>query len=272
MRSSGSSRVRGCSRDPAAPEVSSNWSFARSGSCSAYFGSAEQPVVPSTVHWRVGNWLPSIDYCPKKMIECHANALTDSSTMSSMIEQTLAAHIAVIRGLAAMEQDIVQFGERAWECIAEGGRLLWIGNGGSAADSQHLAAELVGRFERDRPGLASIALTTDSSILTSVSNDFGFESVFSRQVEALGRPGDVLVGLSTSGNSANVLRAMQRASALGLYRVGLTGGTGGLLRENCELCLVVPSENTARIQEAHILIGHLLCDFVERRAAAADRS
>ncbi|MGB5834036.1 MAG: SIS domain-containing protein [Thiohalocapsa sp.] len=189
-----------------------------------------------------------------------------------MIEQTLAAHIAVIRGLAAMEQDIVQFGERAWECIAEGGRLLWIGNGGSAADSQHLAAELVGRFERDRPGLASIALTTDSSILTSVSNDFGFESVFSRQVEALGRPGDVLVGLSTSGNSANVLRAMQRASALGLYRVGLTGGTGGLLRENCELCLVVPSENTARIQEAHILIGHLLCDFVERRAAAADRS
>ena len=189
--------------------------------------------------------------------------------MQSMIEETLAAHIAVIRGLAAMEQAIVQFGERAWRCLAGGGRLFWMGNGGSAADSQHLAAELVGRFERERSGLASIALTTDSSILTSVSNDYGFESVFSRQVEALCRPGDILVGLSTSGNSANVLRAMERAADMDVYRVALTGGSGGALREHADLCLVVPSGSTARIQEAHILIGHLVCDLVERHAVAA---
>jgi D-sedoheptulose 7-phosphate isomerase len=189
-------------------------------------------------------------------------------SMQAIIADTLAAHIAVIRGLDALAADINRFAERAWACLADNGRVFWIGNGGSAADSQHLAAELVGRFERERPGLASMALTTDSSILTSVSNDYGFESVFARQVEALCRPGDLLVGLSTSGNSANVLRAMQRAADLGVYRVGLTGGTGGRLREHSDLCLVVPSENTARIQEAHILIGHLLCDLVERRAAA----
>jgi D-sedoheptulose 7-phosphate isomerase len=189
--------------------------------------------------------------------------------MQSIIAETLAAHIAVIRGLDPMAQDIVQLGERAWRCLAGGGRLFWMGNGGSAADSQHLAAELVGRFERERSGLASIALTTDSSILTSVSNDYGFESVFSRQVSALCRPGDMLLGLSTSGNSANVLRAMECAAGLGVYRVGLTGGSGGALRQQSDLCLVVPSANTARIQEAHILIGHLLCDIVERHAVAA---
>ncbi len=168
-----------------------------------------------------------------------------------------------------MEADIARFAERAWRCLAGGGRLFWIGNGGSAADCQHLAAELVGRFERERHGIASIALTTDSSVLTSVSNDYGFESVFARQVEALCRPGDMLVGLSTSGNSANVLRAMEAAAALSVDRVGLTGGSGGKLREQCELCLVVPSDNTARIQEAHILIGHILCDLVERKAVDA---
>lgn len=183
-----------------------------------------------------------------------------------MIQETLSAHIAVIRGLAALGPDILQFAERAWGCLAGGGRVFWMGNGGSAADSQHLAAELVGRFERERPGLASIALTTDSSILTSVANDYGYEAVFARQVEALCRPGDLLVGLSTSGNSANVVRAMRRAASLDVYRVGLTGGRGGLLSACSDLCLVVPSDNTARIQEAHMLIGHLLCDLVERRA------
>jgi D-sedoheptulose 7-phosphate isomerase len=189
--------------------------------------------------------------------------------MQATIQAAFAAHIAVIRALEAMERDIARFGERAWHCLAGGGRLFWIGNGGSAADCQHLAAELVGRFEREREGLAAIALTTDRSVLTSVSNDYGFESVFARQVEALCRPGDMLVGLSTSGNSANVLRAMERAALLDVYRVGLTGGSGGALRERCELCLTVPSDNTARIQEAHILIGHILCDLVERHATAA---
>ncbi|TVQ85823.1 MAG: SIS domain-containing protein [Chromatiaceae bacterium] len=185
------------------------------------------------------------------------------------IGAVLAAHLEVIRGLEALRPQLQTFAERAWSCLAGGGRLLWMGNGGSAGDSQHLAAELVGRFERERPGLAAIALTTDSSILTSVANDYGFEQVFARQVEALGRPGDLLVGLSTSGNSPNVVRAMERAAGLDLYRVGLTGADGGALADCCELCLQVPSRNTARIQEAHILLGHLLCDLVERQAVAA---
>ncbi|KAA6185092.1 SIS domain-containing protein [Thiohalocapsa marina] len=190
--------------------------------------------------------------------------------MHDLIADTLAAHVRVIQRLDRLTPQIERFAERAWACLRDGGRVFWMGNGGSAADSQHLAAELVGRFERERPGLASIALTTDSSILTSVSNDYGFDSVFTRQVEALCRPGDLLVGLSTSGNSANVLRALERAGELGVYRVGLTGGTGGRLGACCELCLVVPDASTARIQEAHILIGHILCDLLERRALAGE--
>lgn len=185
--------------------------------------------------------------------------------MRDLIDATIAAHVAVLNDTAALAPEIGRFAEQAAECIAGGGRVFWMGNGGSAADCQHLAAELVGRFERERPGLASIALTTDSSILTSVANDYGFESVFARQVEALCRDGDLLVGLSTSGNSANVLRAMERAVGRGIYRVGLTGAGGGRLADTCELCLSVPSRVTARIQEAHIVIGHILCDLVERR-------
>jgi D-sedoheptulose 7-phosphate isomerase len=185
--------------------------------------------------------------------------------MRDLIDATIAAHVAVLQDTAALAPEIVQLAERAADSLQHGGRVFWMGNGGSAADCQHLAAELVGRFERERPGLASIALTTDSSILTSVANDYGFESVFARQVEALCRDGDLLVGLSTSGNSANVLRAMERAAGRGVYRVGLTGAGGGRLAETCELCLAVPSQVTARIQEAHIVIGHILCDLVERR-------
>jgi len=195
--------------------------------------------------------------------------LASHHSAPASIRASIDAHIAVIQALATMEEDIAQFAERAWRCLAEGGRLFWIGNGGSAADCQHLAAELVGRFERERRGIASVALTTDSSVLTSVSNDYGFESVFARQVEALCRPGDMLVGLSTSGNSANVLRAMEVAATLGVDRVGLTGGSGGRLRQQSELCLVAPSDNTARIQEAHVLIGHILCDLIERQAIEA---
>ncbi|NBC15657.1 MAG: SIS domain-containing protein [Gammaproteobacteria bacterium] len=185
--------------------------------------------------------------------------------MRDLIDATIAAHVAVLRETAVLAPEIGQLAARAADSLQRGGRVFWMGNGGSAADCQHLAAELVGRFERERPGLASIALTTDSSILTSVANDYGFESVFARQVEALCRDGDVLVGLSTSGNSANVLRAMERAAGRGIYRVGLTGAGGGRLADTCELCLSVPSKVTARIQEAHIVIGHILCDLVEQR-------
>jgi D-sedoheptulose 7-phosphate isomerase len=183
------------------------------------------------------------------------------------ITAELIDHQEVVRGLERLRPEIERFAAKVSATIAHGGRVFWIGNGGSATDSQHLAAELVGRFERERAGLPAIALTTDTAVLTSVSNDYGFEAVFARQIEALGRAGDLLVGLSTSGNSVNVLRAMERAKELGLDRIGLTGAGGGRLRDCCELWIGVPSTRTARIQEAHMLIGHILCDLVEQRAA-----
>jgi D-sedoheptulose 7-phosphate isomerase len=143
------------------------------------------------------------------------------------------------------------------------GKILWCGNGGSAADSQHLAAELVGRFRRERRGLASIALTTDSSILTAVANDYGYETVFSRQVEALGNPGDLLVGISTSGNSHNVVAALEAARSHGLITIGFTGQRGGRIAQLVDHLFAVESQDTARIQEAHILAGHMLCDWIE---------
>lgn len=186
---------------------------------------------------------------------------------SDPISAALGDHIDLIRKLDALRPSIKAFATEVQATIERGGRVFFVGNGGSAADSQHLAAELVGRFERERRGLPAIALTTDTAVLTSVANDYGFEHVFVRQVEALGRPGDLLVGLSTSGTSPNVLRAMECAGRLGLFRVGLTGAGGGELRRCCELWLGVPSRSTARIQEAHMLIGHIVCDLVERQAA-----
>ncbi len=151
-------------------------------------------------------------------------------------------------------------------CITAGGKVLACGNGGSASDAQHFAAEFVGRFERERPGLAAIALTTDTSILTAVGNDYDFESVFSKQVQALGTPGDVLLAISTSGNSANVLAAVEAAKAKDMTVIALTGRGGGKLRERLgetDVHVCVPHERTARIQEVHILVLHCLCDAVD---------
>lgn len=156
-----------------------------------------------------------------------------------------------------------------WECLERGGKVLFFGNGGSASDSQHLAAELVGRYERERRGLAAVALTTDTSILTAVGNDYGYDRVFLRQVEALGRPGDVAFGLSTSGNSPNVLLAIERARQMGLVTIALSGRDGGKLASAAEISIVVPSAKTARIQETHILIGHILCERVDELALGA---
>ncbi|MDX2469515.1 MAG: D-sedoheptulose 7-phosphate isomerase, partial [SAR324 cluster bacterium] len=142
-------------------------------------------------------------------------------------------------------------------------KILFAGNGGSAADAQHLAAELVARFYFNRPALAAIALTTDTSILTAVGNDFGFEDIFSRQVEALGNQGDVFIGISTSGNSPNILKAFSVANEKGLFTVALTGQSGGKMKDVVDLCIQVPSDETPRIQEAHILIGHSLCEYLE---------
>jgi len=151
------------------------------------------------------------------------------------------------------------------EALTAGGKLLVMGNGGSAADAQHLAAELVGRFLRERRALPALALTTDSSILTAVANDFGFDQVFKRQVEALARPGDVVVGISTSGRSANVLQGLEAARGLGCATIGLLGGDGGKIAGAVDLALTVAVRETPQIQEMHILLIHLLCDLVEQK-------
>jgi D-sedoheptulose 7-phosphate isomerase len=151
-------------------------------------------------------------------------------------------------------------------CITGGGKVMACGNGGSAADAQHFAAELVGRFERERPGLAAIALTTDTSILTAIGNDYDFAAIYSKQVQALGQPGDVLIAISTSGNSANVLAAIEAAHAREMTVVALTGRTGGRLRallSDTDVLIAVPHDRTARIQEVHLLSLHCLCDAID---------
>ncbi len=164
----------------------------------------------------------------------------------------------------AMARTITDIAERCIIALKSGNKILFAGNGGSAADSQHLAAELVGRFVYDRPGLAAIALTTDTSILTAVGNDYGYEQIFARQVQALGQSGDILIGYSTSGNSANILAAFGAAHSIGITRVGMTGNKGGLICAQSDCLVEVPSPNTARIQEAHIAIGHIICDLIEQ--------
>lgn len=151
-----------------------------------------------------------------------------------------------------------------------GGKVILFGNGGSAADAQHLAGELVGKFKLERQALPAIALTTNTSILTALSNDYGYETVFGRQVEALATEKDVIVGLSTSGNSPNVIEAIKIAKARGAKTIGLTGGNGGRLAEMADLVLVVPSDNTPQIQEMHITIGHIVCELVESELAGTD--
>ncbi len=149
-------------------------------------------------------------------------------------------------------------------CLKNGGKLLLAGNGGSAADAQHIAGEMVSRFAFDRPGLPAIALTTDSSILTAIGNDYGYEKLFARQVQAHGLPGDVFIGYSTSGQSPNILLAFEEARARGLICIGLTGNRGGPMRELCDHLLEVPSADTPKIQEGHLVLGHIICGLIER--------
>lgn len=154
------------------------------------------------------------------------------------------------------------------QTVHGGGAIYWCGNGGSAADSQHLAAELIGRFKRERKAIRSAALTTDTSILTALGNDYSFDEIFARQVEGLVRENDVVVGISTSGNSRNVLLALEKTRTLGGKTVGLLGRDGGAIKHKSDLTVIVPSNDTARIQEMHIMIGHIVCDLVEQAVAA----
>ena len=158
---------------------------------------------------------------------------------------------------------VAQVAALCTDTIRAGGKVMFAGNGGSAADAQHLAGEFVSRFNFDRPGIAGLALTTDTSVLTAIGNDYGYDQVFSRQVQALARPGDVLVGITTSGRSPNILRALAQARSMDVRTVGMTGAKGASLRDACDFCIVVPEAPTPRVQELHIAIGHTICALVE---------
>lgn len=166
--------------------------------------------------------------------------------------------------LKASAPAIVEAARICSEAIRNGGKVLFCGNGGSAADAQHLAAELVGRYEMERPAMSALALTTDTSILTSVSNDYGYDDVFARQVRGLGQSGDVLYAISTSGNSSNVIKAMLAAHERGMKVIAVTGATGGRMKDFCDLLLNVPATRANHVQEMHIAIGHMICGIVER--------
>jgi D-sedoheptulose 7-phosphate isomerase len=193
---------------------------------------------------------------------------SSSSTfdLANFVHGELTEHKKVFEATSALiEQPFAAVLEILENSVRTGGKLLLFGNGGSAADAQHIAAELVIRYKRDRVAIAAIALTTDTSAITACGNDLGFEALFSRQVEALGRPGDVAVGISTSGNSPNVIAGLLEARRRGVHTVGLSGGDGGSMPSVCDAMITVPSKVTGRIQEMHILIGHMLCQALEQR-------
>lgn len=189
--------------------------------------------------------------------------------MSPLFLHNLKQHQELFLQLDTLAPAVGKSAELIAERMRAGGKLMICGNGGSAADSQHIAAEFTGRFIEDRKPLAGLALSTDSSALTCIGNDYSFDEVFARQVAGLGRAGDGLVAISTSGNSRNVLRAVAVAREAGIHTLGLLGRDGGALREACDAAIVVPSQVTARIQEAHILIGHTLCGLIEAELGVA---
>ena len=183
---------------------------------------------------------------------------------SIAVKQDLLADAVAIQQIAAVVDAAVR-------SIEAGGKLMLFGNGGSAGDAQHIAAEFVGRFAMERRALPALALSVNTSCLTAIGNDYGYDQVFARQMEALGRPGDMAIGISTSGKSLNVLHGLEKARAVGLYTAALTGGSGGTLKPAVDHCVCVPSDSTARIQECHILIGHIIAELVEVTVCDAGR-
>lgn len=184
--------------------------------------------------------------------------------MKEMILGELAAHQeTIIETIKTMQETILSVCELSKKTILNGKKILIFGNGGSAADAQHIAAELTGRYKKERRGLPAIALTTDTSALTAIGNDYGYSRIFDRQVEALANKGDLLIGISTSGNSENILCALKLGRELGCKTIGFSGKDGGAMNDVCDINLIVPSNDTPRIQEMHILIGHILCQTIE---------
>jgi D-sedoheptulose 7-phosphate isomerase len=182
--------------------------------------------------------------------------------VKSQIESSIKTKQAMLQDPALLDT-IVKAATVATEAYKNGNKTLLAGNGGSAADAQHIAGEFVSRFYFDRPGIPSIALSTDTSIITAIGNDYGYEKLFARQVQAHGVKGDVFIGISTSGNSPNILKALEICKQQGVISIGLTGASGGKMSELCDICIKVPSSETPRIQESHIVIGHIICCIVE---------
>ena len=184
--------------------------------------------------------------------------------MKSIIENEFNEHAKAIKDTVKVAiNDIENAAKICIECLKNGNKILIFGNGGSAADAQHIAAEIIGRYKTDRKGLAAIALTTDSSVLTAISNDFGYSEIFKRQVEALARPGDTLIGISTGGSSQNVVNALKIAKNIQCKAIGLSGKDGGEFNAICDVNIVAKAQDTARIQEMHILIGHTICHLID---------
>ena len=183
--------------------------------------------------------------------------------MKDLIQHEFNEHIETVEQMTKLFDDIAKAANLCVECLETGNKILIFGNGGSAADAQHIAAELVGRYKTERKGLSAIALTTDTSALTSIGNDYGYDYVFSRQVEALANPNDVLIGISTGGSSKNVIEALRLGKEMKCKSLGFSGRDGGEMNEICDINLVVPAIDTPRIQEMHIFIGHTLCHLIE---------
>src|SRR6266550_9072631 len=196
--------------------------------------------------------------------------MSNASNVTNMLRQSLEEHLQALNsvlesGLANVESS----GRVICDALATGNKVLLCGNGGSAADAQHIAAELVGRYEQERRSFPAIALTTDTSALTALSNDYGYEEVFARQLQGLAVAGDLLIAMSTSGKSPNVIKAAEKARAIGCRVIGLAGCSGEPLASHCDIAVVVPSDRTSRVQEAHITIGHLWCEMVDLLAVSA---
>ena len=183
--------------------------------------------------------------------------------MKTIIEKEIAEHLKIAMTMSSLTDRVEIAAQLCIDALQEGGKLLIFGNGGSAADAQHIAAELVGRYKVNRKGLSALALTTDSSALTAIGNDFGYKSLFDRQVEALANKGDVLIGISTSGKSINVINALKLGSQLQCKTIGFSGNDGGQMNKICDVNLVIPSKDTPRIQEMHIVLGHTICHLID---------
>ena len=195
--------------------------------------------------------------------------MSSAAKQADKINSIWNEHLEIAKALHELTSHVSDAVDIIGASLAAGGQLLIAGNGGSAADAQHIAAELTGRFQRERKPLSALALHTNTSALTAIGNDYGYEYVFAREFSAHAKPGDVLLAISTSGNSLNILRTIEAARRVNVSVIGLTGESGGKMRDTCDLCLCVPSPSTPRIQEMHITIGHAICELLEERLAEA---